>query len=376
MAAILTSEMGNSDKMVGYFAECRDLGIKVLPPDLNESQKDFTVVEGGIRFGLAAIKNVGEGAVESVIVIRNSEGPFRSFLDFCRRIDLHKVNKRVLEGLIKVGTFDSTRAHRSQLMAILDKALDEAAGVQREREQGQMSIFAEADSAGTTNGAATDYGLPELAEWDQATMLKHERELTGFYITAHPLARYADAISRHSTATSAALAEVTDGKEVKICGIITTVRSMMTKKGDRMAYFHLEDLQGVVEVIAFPDLFRNADALIVPESIVQVTGIVDRQDKGTKIKGTRIASVTDLVTKAVSMVSIRITESRNGIACLDRLEQIFKRHPGSTSLSMTFSLPSDLEAQTGPLPNLLILASEQFVAEVEEVLGKGSVCLQ
>jgi DNA polymerase-3 subunit alpha len=362
--------------MVGYFAECRDLGIKVLPPDLNESQKDFTVVEGGIRFGLAAIKNVGEGAVESVMAIRHSDGPFRSFLDFCRRIDLHKVNKRVLEGLIKVGTFDSTGAHRSQLMAILDKALDEAAGVQREREQGQMSIFAEADSPGTTNGAATDDRLPELAEWDQGVMLKHERELTGFYITAHPLARYADAISRHSTATSAALAEVIDGKEVKICGIITTVRSMITKKGDRMAYFHLEDLQGVVEVIAFPDLFRNADALIVPESIVQVTGIVDRQDKGTKIKGTRVASVTDLVTKAVSMVSIRITESRNGIACLDRLEQIFKRHPGATSLSMTFSLPSDLEAQTGPLPNLLILPSEQFVAEVEEVLGKGSVCLQ
>ncbi|MGH7229858.1 MAG: DNA polymerase III subunit alpha, partial [Nitrospiraceae bacterium] len=120
LAALLTSEMGNADKMVGYFTECRDLGISVLPPDVNESQTDFTVVEGGIRFGLAAIKNVGEGAVDSIIAIRNETGRFKSFADFCRRIDLHKVNKRVLEGLIKAGAFDSTGARRAQLTAVLD----------------------------------------------------------------------------------------------------------------------------------------------------------------------------------------------------------------------------------------------------------------
>ena len=376
MAALLTSEMGNSDKMVGYFAECRDLGIKVLPPDFNESQKDFAVVEGGIRFGLAAIKNVGEGAVESIIATRTEGERFRSFIDFCRRIDLRKVNKRVLEGLIKVGAFDSTGLRRSQLMAVLDKALDEAALSQREREQGQMSIFAESSSPGTPAANVADPAIPELPEWDPATMLKHERDLTGFYITAHPLARYAGALNKHSTTTTGGLADVTDGKEVKICGIITTVRSMITKKGDRMAYFQLEDLQGVIEIIAFPDLFRTADALIVPETIVQVTGIVDRQDKGTKIKGTRVESLTELVTRTISKVSLRVNNSEDSIARLNRLGPVLKRHPGSTSLSMTFCVPPDLEAETGPLPNLSVLPSEEFVAEVEQVLGKGSVCLQ
>ncbi len=375
MAALLTSEMGNADKMVGYFGECRDLGIRVLPPDFNESQKDFAVVAGGIRFGLAAIKNVGEGAVESLIATRNEEDRFRSFFDFCRRIDLHKVNKRMLEGLIKVGTFDSTGARRAQLMAVLDTALEDAAAAQREREQGQMSIFGEAIGNG---GGATDLtapALPDLPEWDPAQMLKQERELTGFYITAHPLARYASAVDKFASTTTQGLAEITDGKEVKLCGIITTVKSMMTKKGDRMAYFQLEDLHGIVEVIAFPDLFRAADALIVPESVIQLTGIVDRQDKGTKIKGTKIASLTDLQTRAVGKVTIRLDGQGDGTARVARLRQVLQRHPGSTALYLTFTLPPDLEADTGPLPNVMVLPTEQFVAEVEEVLGKGAVAL-
>lgn len=375
MAALLTSEMGNADKMVGYFGECRDLGIRVLPPDLNESQKNFSVVDGGIRFGLAAIKNVGEGAVESVIATRNEGGRFRSFFDFCRRIDLHKVNKRVLEGLIRVGTFDSTGARRAQLMAVLEPALEDAAAAQRERDQGQTNIFGEMMGGPGTDAHAADPPLPSLPEWDQGQMLKHERELTGFYITAHPLARYEAAVAKFSSATTEGLAEVADGKEVKLCGIITTVKSMVTKKGDRMAYFQLEDMSGLVEVIAFPDLFRSAGPLIAPESVIQVTGIVDRQDKGTKLKGTKIESLTDLQTRAVSKVNIRMDASREAAMSLDRLRQVLHRHPGATALYLTVRLPPDLEADTTPLPNLTILPSEQFVADVEDVLGKGAVAL-
>jgi DNA polymerase-3 subunit alpha len=127
MAALMTTDMGNQDKLVGYFTECRDLGIKVLGPDVNASQKQFAVADGAIRFGLAAIKNVGEGAVESVLDVRSQTGPFASFFDFCRRVDLHKVNKRMLEGLIKAGAFDSSGAKRSQLMAVLDQAVEEGA---------------------------------------------------------------------------------------------------------------------------------------------------------------------------------------------------------------------------------------------------------
>ncbi|HEY6085648.1 MAG TPA: DNA polymerase III subunit alpha, partial [Nitrospira sp.] len=249
MAALMTSDMGNQDKIVGYFTECRDLGIKVLGPDINKSRNNFAVAEGAIRFGLAAIKNVGEGAVESVLAIRTTNGLFKSFFDFCRRVDLHKVNKRMLEGLIKTGAFDSTGAKRSQLMAVLDQAVEDGTAAQREQELGQTSIFGEEPNGHGTASHVTDPPLPAIPEWDQAQRLKYERELTGFYITAHPLARYEGTMHALATATTLGLAELQDGKEVKLCGIIATVKSMLTKKGDRMAYLTLEDLQGTVEVI-------------------------------------------------------------------------------------------------------------------------------
>ena len=375
LAALLSSEMGNADKMVGYFAECRDLGIRVLPPDVNESQTDFTVVASGIRFGLAAIKNVGEGAVESIIATRNETGRFRSFSDFCRRIDLRKVNKRVLEGLIRVGAFDSTGARRAQLAAMLEQALEEAAATQRERERGQTNIFGDVAGEDAVAADLTGPPLPALAEWDQDQMLKYERELTGFYISAHPLARYATAIKKFATSASVNLSEVGDGKEVKLCGIITTIKPMMTKKGDRMAYFQLEDLHGLVEVIAFPDLYKASSALILPESVIRVTGTVDRAEKGTRLKSTRIESLTDLQARAVARVNIRLGDSPEASTRLVELQQVLRRYPGPTSIYFTFCLPSNIEADTAPLPDLTVLPSETFVAEVEEVLGKGAVAL-
>ncbi len=374
MAALMTCDMGNADKIVSYFTECRDLGIKVLPPDVNESQKTFAVVDGGIRFGLAAIKNVGEGAVESIIAIRNETGRFRSFFDFCRRVDLHKVNKRMLEGLIKAGAFDSTGARRSQLMAVLDRAVEEGSTVQRERELGQTSIFGD-DLPGESATELHDPELPDIPEWDQGERSKYERELTGFYISAHPLARYEAAVRTLATATTEGLADVADGKEVKLCGIITTVKTMLTKKGDRMAYLTLEDLHGMVEVIAFPDLYKAAGDLIAPEQIVRVTGTVDRGDKGTKLRGSKIEALAELQAKAITKVNIRLGDSPDTSSRLPKLQQVLSRHPGSTAVYFTFRMAPHLEADTAPLPNVTVLPSEHFVSEVEEVLGKGAVAL-
>ncbi len=375
MAALLTCETGNTDKIVGYLTECREMGIKVLPPDVNESSKDFAVAEDGIRFGLAAIKNVGEGAVESIIEVRNEGGRFQSFFDFCRRVDLHKVNKRMLEGLIKAGAFDSTGARRSQLMAVLDQAVEEGASVQAERAQGQTSIF----GGGTGDTAAAsglpDPAFPEIPEWDQSQLLKYERELTGFYITAHPLSRFDAALKKFSTATTATLSEVGDGKEVKLCGIVTTVRALTTRKGDRMAYVQIEDPQGLVEIIAFPDLFKSASDLLAPERVVQVTGIVDRAEKGTRVKGTKIEALDSLLARSVTRVTIRVNDGPDAPQQLGQVEQILRRHPGPTAISFTLCLPPDIEADTAPLPDVQILPSESFVTEVENVLGKGTVVM-
>ena len=374
MAALMTSDMGNQDKIVGYFTECRDLGIKVLGPDVNESQKNFAVVDGAIRFGLAAIKNVGEGAVDSVLAIRADSGRFTSFFNFCQRVDLHKVNKRMLEGLIKAGAFDSLGAKRSQLMAMLDQAVEDGAAAQREREMGQTNIFGEALNGGSPH-AHVEPVLPNLPEWDQAQRLKYERELTGFYITAHPLARYEATIHALATASTAGITELSDGKEVRLCGIIATVKSMLTKKGDRMAYVTLEDLQGTVEVIVFPDLFKTVGELIAPERLVRVTGTIDRGDKGTKIRGVKIEPLADVQTQTIKRIHIRLTGRPEVKEQLPRLLDVFKRHPGSTAVSLTFRTDGALEAETAPLPHLTVSASEHFVADVEEVLGKGALSL-
>ena len=374
LVALLTSEMGNADKMVGYFTECRDLGIRVLPPDVNESKTDFSVVDGGIRFGLAAIKNVGEGAVDSIIAIRNENGRFKSFVNFCQRIDLHKVNKRVLEGLIKAGAFDSTGARRAQLAAVLDRSVEEAAAIQQERERGQTSIFGDVLSDQSADSPLLDAPLPNVPEWDQVQRLKYERELTGFYITAHPLSRYAAVIEKFSTAKSDSLAELSDGKEVKLCGIVNTIKPMTTKKGDRMAYFTFEDLHGMIEIIAFPDLYRSSGTLIVPESLIRVTGTIDRAEKGTRLKGTKIESLTDLEMRAITRVNLRLGSQADTLDRLPELHEILRRYPGQASIYFTFCLASH-EADTAPLPNLTVTPSDGFVAEVEEVLGKGTVAL-
>jgi DNA polymerase-3 subunit alpha len=310
-----------------------------------------------------------------VINIRSEGGPFTSFFDFCRRVDLRKVNKRMLEGLIKAGAFDSTGAKRSQLITVLDQAVEDGATAQWERDLGQTTIFAASLAGEGTIGQAALPPLPDMPEWDQAQRLKYERELTGFYITAHPLTRYETTIKAHSTTTTSGLGEQSDGKEVKLCGIVTTVKTMLTKKGDRMAYLTLEDLQGTVEVIAFPDLYKAAGPLIAPERVVRLTGTIDRGDKGTKLRGSKIEPLPDIQAQTVKRVLIRLSDRPETKDQLPRLREVLLRHPGATSVALTVLVNSSLEADTAPLPNLTVTANDHFVADVEEVLGKGALSL-
>ncbi|MCP9471993.1 MAG: DNA polymerase III subunit alpha [Nitrospira sp.] len=375
MAALMTTDMGNTDKIMGYFTECRDLGIKVLGPDINVSGKNFTVVDGAIRFGLAAIKNVGEGAVESIVDIRNRTGPFSSLFDFCRRVDLRKVNKRMLEGLIKAGAFDSTGAKRAQLMAVLDQAVECGAAAQRERDLGQINIFGEEPSGYLASGHPNTPPLPSVPEWDHAQRLKYERELTGFYISAHPLSRYETIIGALATATTGGLADVSDGKEVKLCGIIVTMKPMLTKRGDRMAYLAVEDLHGTVEAIVFPDVYKTVQEWIAPESLIRITGTIDRGDKGTKLRASKIEPLAEVQKRAVKQVRIRLSDRPDALDQLLRLREILQRHPGEASVSLSLQMDTALEAETAPLPNLTVSPSEHFVSDIEEVLGKGVLSL-
>ena len=374
MAALLTSEMGNTDKMVGYFTECRERGLPILPPDVNESQKNFTIVGGGIRFGLAAIKNVGGSAIESIIARREAEGPFSSFFDFCCRIDMQKVNKRVLEGLIKVGAFDSMGTKRAQLMAVMEQTLEEANAVQQERALGQTSLF-EALEADTTSSAGYAFArpLPPIDEWQQTQILQFERELTGFYITAHPLTQHAEAIRLLSTHTTATLHEAHEGREVKVCGVVGSIKVTTTKKGNRMAYVQLEDLQGLVEVIVFPELFQNCSEFLRADTVVQATGTVDHMDTGARLKATKLEPLHDLQTETVKRVMVRLAETPETWSKLPKLQEALLRHPGPTPIAFHFHLDSQVQAESAPLPNVTVLPSPNLVYEVEQILGKETV---
>ncbi len=374
MAALLTSEMGNTDKMVGYFTECRELGVNILPPDANQSVKTFSVVSEGIRFGLAAIKNVGENAVDIILESRDREGSFSSFVDFCCRQDSQKVNKRVIEGLIKVGAFDSMGTSRASLFDALDQALDHAATVQRNKREGQTSLFdLVSDDISTTSTEGFGFAIPQKPEWSQNDLLQYERELTGFYITDHPLNRHRMAIAHFSTCSTQALREIKEEQEVKLCGVISSIKITTTKKGNRMAYVQLEDLQGTVEAIIFPETFKNHESMLTPDSIIRITGAVDLMDNGARIKATRIELLPQLESETVKHVTLQIHEQDVLPQNLVDLQHIFTRYPGPTPISLAFHLRSNLTANLERLPNVGISPTPEFLEEVEHLLGTSTV---
>ncbi|HRS86459.1 MAG TPA: DNA polymerase III subunit alpha [Syntrophales bacterium] len=274
MAALLTSEKDNRDKFIRHISSCRDMGIKVLPPDINLSQSDFSVSGGAIRFGLAAVKNVGEGAVEQIIAVRREGGPFKSFEDFCRRVDLRKVNKRVLESLIKCGAFDSLGYTRRSLMAVYEKFLDSSPRRRAERMSLQASIF---DDLGGIEGGVNGAGdIPPLTEWEHGELLSFEKETIRFYITSHPLQRWLDVLPFITTTDTSRVGELMADKEtLVIAGVVGEILEKTTKKKETMAHVALEDLHGSVEMIFLPEIYRRYYDLLHGEEPLVVKGTVE-----------------------------------------------------------------------------------------------------
>jgi DNA polymerase-3 subunit alpha len=286
MAALLTSEKDNRDKIISHIGSCREMGINVLPPDINESISDFSVVGDRIRFGLAAVKNVGVGAIESIIAVRESGGrPFRSIVDFCDRVDPRKTNKRVVESLIKCGAFDSTGHKRRQLMTCCEEIMDKAQKRQREKASGQANLLEQFEQTDRTpqNGGGSDDGLPDMPEWDHKELLANEKETIGFYITGHPLSRYADRLTMIVTADSSNLAARTDRETLIMAGVVSSIREVQTRRKETMAYITLEDLKGSTTVIFFPELYKVSYDLLHGEDPLLVKGTVDIGEESVKV---------------------------------------------------------------------------------------------
>ncbi|HEV8662004.1 MAG TPA: DNA polymerase III subunit alpha, partial [Candidatus Methylomirabilis sp.] len=372
MAALLTSEMADTDKIVKYIEECRAMGITVLPPDVNESDSGFKVVGDKIRFGLVAVKNVGDLAIHSILESRKAKGKFTSLYDFCQRVDLRLVNKRVLESLIKCGAFDSLGARRPQLMATVDAAMEAASSAQRDRAQGQVSLLEVFEAAGAPAVAAP--GLPEVPEWSRAELLAAERETLGFYITGHPLAEY-DAVTRRLNAIRIdALPGLKDKQTVRVCGIVSAVKEISTKNGDRMAFVTVEDQTGSVETVAFPDLYRAKMLHLVKDAAVLVTGQVDITEDAAKLLLSDVEPLDKFRGKAPQAVRLTVGGPAATPDALRRLRELVAQHPGSAPLTLALEVPGGpalLEAD----PGCGVAAGDAFVAAAEALLGRGSVLL-
>jgi DNA polymerase-3 subunit alpha len=375
MAALLTSETNDTDKIVKYIEECRVMGLEVLPPDVNESSSDFTVVEDKIRFGLVAVKNVGETAIQSILTARKNEGRFGTLYDFCERVDLRLVNKRVIESLVKCGAFDSLGARRAQLAAVVDKAMEAAASAQRDRAHGQVSLLDVLSASGTSRREAPP--LPNLPEWDRLQLLTAEKETLGFYITGHPLSEHRATLDKYATATTESLPSLPDKSTARLGAIVTVVKEISTKSGDRMAFVTLEDQNGSVEAVVFPDVYRASMLHLAKDSAVLVRGLVDiGEDGGAKLVVSEVRPLVLSENGGAPLVEVTLSAAAATPEGLRRLEAILKARPGNSPLRLNLQLPEGGQVTIAPAASLTVTADEKLRQALEGEFGAGCLTLK
>jgi DNA polymerase-3 subunit alpha len=324
MASLLTSEMHSTDGIVKYIAECRSHDIQILPPDINKSDKAFTVTGAKIRFGLVAVKNVGEGAIEAIVEARK-EGIFSSLFEFCERVDLKKVNKRVAESLIKCGAFDSTGDYRSRMMASLEDSFEYGQRVQKEKSDPQIGLFDMQESQLPINLPP----MPEIDEWGEKQLLSLEKESLGFYITGHPLTRHEDLLEKFTNTTTTALREKNDGEVVRIGGMVRKTKIIKTKKGDLMAFVTLEDLQGSVEITVFSSIYTRVYDLLIDDNTILVQGKLQRDENSTKLLADTIIPMDKAEDTWVASIHFNLDITRTNKTLLTELYDILQRHQGA-----------------------------------------------
>ncbi len=373
LAALLTEDMGSTDKVVKNIADCRGMGIEVLPPDINLSDLSFRVIGNSIRFGFGAIKNVGESAILAILEARGDK-PFASLFDFCERVDLRKVNKRVMEALIKCGAFDSSGGRRSAMFAALEEAANLGQKIQEERDSAQTSLFGTAEIVkGNGNGAGK---LPEIPEWDDKLRLGFEKEALGFYITGHPLGRYAAEIKRFASFDTASMAELPDKTEVRVCGVVSALKEYITKKNERMGFVTIEDMLGGVEVVVLPNIYPQVAELLKGEDPLLVGGQFEKGEKANKIIASSVQLLMEVSARETKGVNVTLKGDAIDPPLLERLKEVLLRHRGSCRSRLHIVLP-DLCTTVLRLPESCQLSpTEGLSLEVEGLLGYNAVSFE
>ncbi|MDH2416686.1 DNA polymerase III subunit alpha [Nocardioides sp. CER19] len=370
MAALLTSVKNDKDKMAIYLNECRRMKIAVLPPDVNESAHNFTAVGHDIRFGLTAVRNVGWNVVDGIVAAREEKGRFADFNDFLGKVPVQVCNKRVIESLIKAGAFDDMKHRRRSLVAVHETAVDQYVDIKRNEAIGQDSLFGGLDDGGDSFGVSVT--IPDLDEWDKMTLLGHEREMLGLYVSDHPLLGLEHVLSNGTDASVGQLildGERPHGAVVTVAGLITSVQRKITKKGDPWATVTLEDLDGAVEVLLFPSSYQLAAPYLVEDAIIRVKGVLDKEREQVQLRGQEV-TVPDLTEGPSGPVIISMPSTRCTPPVVAQLRDVLGTHPGVTEVRLRLlTRESTRVMRLGD--NLRVTPTPALFADLKHLLGPG-----
>ncbi len=369
MAAVLTSVKDDKDKMAIYLNECRRMKIQVLPPDVNESEATFTPVGTDIRFGLSAIRNVGINVVDAIVEARREQGRYTDFADFMDKVPTLVCNKRVIESLIKAGAFDSLGHRRRALVAVHETAVDQYADIKRNEAIGQDSLFGGLDEdAGGGFGVAI--AVPDIADWDKQTLLGHEREMLGLYVSDHPLMGLEHILSASADCTIGQLLvdeDRPDGSTITVSGLITSVQRKITKRGDAWAMVTLEDLEGGIDVLLFPSAYQLASTLLNEDAIVTVKGRLSRSKDQPELHGQEV-SVPDLADGPSGPVVITMPSTRCTMPVVEQLKDVLGTHPGVTEVRLRLMTKTSTTVMKLD-DRLRVSASPALFADLKALLG-------
>ena len=370
MAALLTSESGSLDKVGEYIEECRRNGMEVLPPDVNASYREFSVENGAVRFGMAAVKNVGEGPTDAVVAEREANGRFTDIFDFCSRLDSRVINRRLIESLNRAGAFVSTGWNRRQVEAMIDNAISEGQIAQKEREIGQTSLFDLMDSSTTSNSF---HDKPELAEWPENEILAFEKEMLGLYVSSHPLAHHGQTLERYSSVKVSDLPNLREGQEVVVGGLVVAVKYHVTARGAKMAFMTVETLEGPCEITVFSDLFEQRAGLIVQDMVVMVPARVSFRNNTPGLVASDILPIKDAEKQLTRTVHIRLQTIGLEARLIDQLAQILGNTPGKCSVHLHCIQADQTDVTVRATQACTVAPTEKLRDQVEQLLGPDAV---
>ena len=380
MAALLSSDMParnftRKDSLVEHIEDCHRMGIEVVPPDVNSSGADFTVSGGRILFGLGAIKGCGVGAAEAIVAERQAHGPFRGLFDFCERLESGVVNRTAIESLVKAGAFDSLASNRAQLFQGIDRALQAGAAAAADRRCGQLALFGDEEEPAQTSAVA---GLPDVPEWEHRDKLAKEKEVLGFYRSSHPLAEHQATLAAFCSHSTTQAAKLAHRAEVTLGGMISSIKLAHTKNPrpgspTRYAMFDLEDAEGVIRCILWPEPFQHFGDLVQPDAILAVVGVIDKRggDEANLIVN-ELIPLEELASRRTKSVVLRVHEEAHGVAGLERLYEILRAYPGSCDVELVVMLADGAQVKCR-CQRPRIEPSLELRTRVAELLGPENV---